>query len=66
MKQIHFLSLVFISTLCTEAVAQPDGMWLVTRVDVGTEIMTPVARWFRLAKGHHVSGNGWQQHTFGT
>jgi hypothetical protein len=46
--------------------AQIDGLWLVKKVIVGTEVMTPQAKWFRLDNGKQTSGNGWQQHSFGT
>ena len=43
-----------------------EGFWLVTKVSVGSREVTPVARWFKIEKGKHVSGNGWTQHSFGT
>jgi hypothetical protein len=66
MTQAVLLSLAFVYASSLNAVAQPDGLWLVTRVDVGSEVMTPVSKWFRLSNGQLASGNGWQQHTFGT
>lgn len=52
-----------------QPVEQPppvDGFWLVTKVTVGTKELTPIARWFKIEKGKHTSGNGWLQHSFGT
>ena len=45
---------------------QIDGLWLVKKVMVGDKDRTPVARWFRLKNGIQTSGNGWQQHSYGT
>jgi hypothetical protein len=50
----------------TISYAQIDGLWQVRKVEVEKELMTPVARWFRLDNGKQTSGNGWQQHSFGT
>jgi hypothetical protein len=54
--------------LCLSIIAnaQIDGLWVVKKVMVGSETMTPVARWFKLDNGKQTSGNGWQQHSFGT
>ena len=45
---------------------QVNGLWLVKKVMVGDKDRTPVARWFRLKNGIQTSGNGWQQHSYGT
>ena len=43
------------------------GLWLIEKVEVGTEQMTPDAKWIRLKKdSKQLSGNGWRQHTIGT
>ena len=42
------------------------GLWMVEKVQVGKESMTPVARWTRFeAGGTQTSGNGWLQHSKG-
>lgn len=43
------------------------GLWTVEKVQVGTEEMTPQARWVRFKKDNQqISGNGWQQHSIGS
>lgn len=43
------------------------GMWLVKKVQVGNEEMTPVSRWMQFNKDStQSSGNGWLKHSFGT
>lgn len=43
------------------------GFWGVKEVKVGDEIMTPVAKWFKINKdGTIQSGNGWLQNSAGT
>ncbi len=46
--------------------AQLDGLWVVTKVSVGNQVMTPIAKWVRFEHERHTSGNGWLQHTTGT
>ena len=47
--------------------AKISGLWLIEKVQVGMEEMTPVARWTHLQKSQsQTSGNGWQQHTIGS
>ncbi|MEM9300082.1 MAG: hypothetical protein AAGA64_17110 [Bacteroidota bacterium] len=44
-----------------------EGLWLVKKVTVGNEDVTPNARWTRFNANHtYESGNGWFQHTLGT
>lgn len=44
-----------------------DGLWVVKKVVMGDEEMTPNARWTRFnADQTQESGNGWLQHSFGT
>ena len=44
-----------------------EGLWLVKKVTVGNEDVTPNARWTRFNADHtYESGNGWFQHTLGT
>jgi hypothetical protein len=49
--------------------AQDDlnGLWVVEKVMVGEEVMTPVAKWFEFEEdGRYKSGNGWLQNSSGT
>lgn len=53
---------------CTVVLHAQDvsGLWEVRRAEVGSEMMTPIARWFRLAPdGSLVSGNGGIVHSRG-
>lgn len=44
-----------------------DGLWLVKKVKMGDQEMTPIARWMRFNKdSSQVSGNGWLQHSMGS
>lgn len=70
-----YLSILIILTLsiaCTEQVSTKktiglEGLWLIKSVKVGTEEMTPNARWVRFnADSTQESGNGWLQHSIGT
>lgn len=43
------------------------GLWQIDKVKVGSQEMTPVARWTRINKDNtQESGNGWQQHSIGS
>lgn len=43
------------------------GFWGVKQVKVGNEIMTPVAKWFKINKDHtYQNGNGWKQNSVGS
>ncbi|MCF2873986.1 MULTISPECIES: hypothetical protein [unclassified Tenacibaculum] len=43
------------------------GLWLVKKVKVGKEEMTPNARWMNFKEDStQISGNGWLQHSYGT
>lgn len=43
------------------------GLWAVEKVEVGEEIMTPVARWMQFnSDSTQTSGNGWLKHSYGT
>ena len=66
MNVIRLLGVVSFLGASFATFAQVDGLWAVKRVMVGAEDKTPVARWFRLAHGTQVSGNGWQQHSIGS
>jgi len=44
-----------------------DGLWVVQKVTVGKEEMTPNGRWTRFnSDSTQTSGNGWKQHSVGT
>ena len=46
---------------------QLNGLWVVQKVTVGEEVLTPVAKWFRfMDNGVQKSGNGWLQNYEGT
>lgn len=50
-----------------DLLAQIYGLWEVTSVQVGSEALTPVARWTELTSdGSYASGNGWLQNGDGT
>jgi hypothetical protein len=57
-------ALLFMFT-AQSAFSQVDGFWLITNVNVGTEVMTPLGKWMKMEKGKATTGNGWQQHTVG-
>jgi hypothetical protein len=62
---LFFMAFLFLANLVN---AQPvTGFWEITKVMVGEEIMTPVARWTRINADHTFqSGNGWLQNSIGT
>ena len=65
LKTTFFLLLI---TICSCSEDQGlNGLWMVDKVEVGEESMTPVRRWmeFRADKTQR-SGNGWRQHSIGT
>lgn len=61
--------ILFLCCFTTWVVAaqQLVGLWEITEVNVGTEIMTPQAKWTQInADGTFRSGNGWLQNAQGT
>jgi len=57
MRNYLFLILTLLLPIFTQA--QIEGLWIVTKVQVGEETPTPVAKWFDLkADGKLLSGNG--------
>jgi len=53
--------------VCLSANAQITGLWVVKEVNVGDEVMTPVAKWFQLNEDKSSqSGNGLLQNSGGT
>lgn len=69
MKKIAFIALIiqlFLSS-CQKEQASINGLWVIEKVKVGNEDMTPNGRWVRLnADSSQQSGNGWTQHSVGT
>ncbi|MEO9869568.1 hypothetical protein [Ekhidna sp.] len=42
------------------------GLWIISKVEVGNEVMTPDAKWTRFNDDStQESGNGWLQHSYG-
>jgi hypothetical protein len=67
--KLHFL-LILIPAIFIQQVVRSQsltGIWLVEKVQVGDEQMTPVSKWFKFHEnGDYESGNGWLQNTIGT
>src|SRR5690606_30317287 len=64
-KMIFFITFLAFS-LYTNA-QQMIGFWVVDKVMVGDQDLTPVAKWFKYHKDHtYQSGNGWTQNDIGT
>ncbi|TNE27793.1 MAG: hypothetical protein EP346_11200 [Bacteroidetes bacterium] len=67
--RIHKFVLIISLMLSTTLWSQEEliGTWLVERVQVGENTMTPDARWSTFhADGTHEGGNGWKKHSEGT
>lgn len=63
---IGILMLLILSACSKPKEVPVVGLWEVTQVNVGEEIMTPVAKWFRNnADGSFQAGNGWTQNSVG-
>jgi len=63
---INFV-LCFLLPIAIEAQESILGLWMVEKVKVGEEEMTPVAKWFEFkADGSFQAGNGWLQNSAGT
>ena len=64
---ILILITVFLLSCEKEDLKNINGLWLVEKVEVGENTMTPVARWTRFNQdGTQTSGNGWLQHSVGS
>jgi hypothetical protein len=60
---LYFLSLLFVYTAGAQDLS---GLWVVNRVEIDDQNMTPIARWTRLnTDGTYQSGNGWTQNETG-
>ena len=68
MKNVLSTLLLFLSFEgMTQSADDLAGLWVIEEVKVGSETMTPNARWTRLKSDFtQESGNGWFQHSFGT
>ncbi|WP_319482228.1 hypothetical protein [uncultured Draconibacterium sp.] len=66
-KMIYFVAIVaiFAFVSCTDK-PNIEGLWVVEKVNIGDQEMTPNARWTRFNSDHtQQSGNGWLQHSYG-
>lgn len=68
MKVLYYsITLFFFITFSCTSAKELTGLWLIDKVSVGKEEMTPVARWTQLHPDNtQASGNGWLQHSVGT
>ena len=68
MKYLNkILTIGIITTSLIPAHSQIEGLWGVEKVTVGSQIMTPLAKWTRInADASFQSGNGWLQNSEGT
>ncbi|WP_288955632.1 hypothetical protein [uncultured Polaribacter sp.] len=70
MRNFLVLTFVFLVTSCDNIVEEKvkiDGLWIVKKVKVGDEEMTPSAKWMQFnSDSTQTSGNGWLQHSIGT
>ena len=69
MKNNRIILIYFITNLFSLHVHSQDitGFWAVEKVTVGEEIMTPVAKWFKINEDNtSQAGNGWLQNATGT
>ncbi|KJF44859.1 hypothetical protein [Draconibacterium sediminis] len=67
-KMIQFIaSVVLLAFVSCADKPTIEGLWIVERVKVGDQEMTPNARWMRFNSDFsQQSGNGWLQHSYGT
>ena len=67
-KTIYFIAIVvLVAIVGCEDKPTIEGLWVVERVKVEDQEMTPNARWTRFNTDHsQQSGNGWFQHSYGT
>ncbi|TDQ27581.1 hypothetical protein [Tenacibaculum caenipelagi] len=67
--KISLLFIIFLLLSCNKIGEHKNsivGLWLVEKVKIGNEEMTPNARWVNFKKDStQTSGNGWFQHSFG-
>ena len=67
LKQLILLIVINLVFLNCEKKSSIEGMWVIKKVKMGDEEMTPNARWSKFnADFTQESGNGWFQHSIGT
>jgi hypothetical protein len=63
---LFITGILFIGCQPKEKSTSIEGLWQVEKVQMGSQEMTPVAKWTRFNSNHtQVSGNGWLQHSVG-
>jgi len=73
MRRINLcrISILLIFTIVIGCSKQSEkgivGLWVVEKVQMGEQSMTPIARWMRFeTDSTQTSGNGWFQHSYGS
>lgn len=67
MKKMYLVGILCLGVLCPILQAQFAGLWEVQEVKVGTEMLTPVAKWFQFEKDETLaSGNGGVRNMIGS
>lgn len=68
-KELKTLAVLALTLFACTAIAQKErmvGLWMIEKVTVGKENMTPVAKWTRInSDGTYQAGNGWLQNGSG-
>ncbi|WP_439131219.1 hypothetical protein [Polaribacter sp.] len=70
MKHFLILTLTILLFSCDKKIIKKDanieGLWLVKKVNIDNNDLTPIAKWMRFnTDGTQASGNGWLQHSVG-
>ena len=70
MRLLIALFLIVIVFSCShkeQKVSNIDGLWVVKKVKVGNQEITPISRWMKFnTDSTQSSGNGWVQYSVGT
>lgn len=62
-----YLFVPFLFLIASTQAQDISGLWVIDRVSVGNQNMTPVARWTRFSSDStYASGNGWHQNSVGS
>jgi len=67
-KTFFFVFLITLINSCENQKKETGivGLWLVEKVEVGENSMTPISKWTRFnSDSTQTSGNGWLQHSYG-
>ena len=67
-RSLLFVLLITLVSSCENQKKETGivGLWLVEKVQVGENSMTPISKWTQFnADSTHTSGNGWLQHSYG-